>query len=121
MKPFLAGIVVGLGLSAVFAVAEQRGGNKIVQPQLLIENEKVRIVRWVLKPGESSPVHPHQLDHISVVLRGSMLRDVPEGGSAKPLEQKTGAVSFNPGPRSSHSFANMGKTTFESVSIELKH
>lgn len=121
MKMFLAGIVVGLGLPAMFVVAQQHAKNKIVQPQLLIENEKVRIVRWTLEPGESSPVHPHQLDHISVVLRGSMLRDTPEGGSAKPLEQKTAAVSFNPGPRPSHSFANMGKTTFESVSIELKH
>jgi oxalate decarboxylase/phosphoglucose isomerase-like protein (cupin superfamily) len=54
------------------------------------------------------------------VIRGSTLRDVAADGTAKENVQKAGDAVFVPGTGRTHSFANAGKETFESISIELK-
>jgi quercetin dioxygenase-like cupin family protein len=120
MQKFLAGIVVGILLSALTVFAQKLASEKVVQPQVLVDNQKVTIARWVLKPGEGTPLHTHALDHVSVVIRGSTLRDVAVDGTAKENVQKAGDAVFVPGTGRTHSFANAGKETFESISIELK-
>lgn len=120
MKRFLAGVLVGLAISALTLFAQKLASEKVVQPQLIVENQKVKIARWVLKPGEGTPLHTHVLDHVSVVIRGSTLRDVAADGTAKENVQKAGDAVFVPGTGRTHSFANAGKDTFESISIELK-
>jgi len=120
MTRFLAGVLVGLLGSALIVMAQHRASEKIVQPQTIVENQKVKMQRWVLKPGEGTPIHTHTLDHISVVIHGSTLRDVETSGAAKENVQKTGDAVYVPGTGRTHSFANVGKETFESISIELK-
>ena len=120
MKRFLVGVLVGLAISAFTLFAQKLASEKVVQPQLIVENQKVKIARWVLKPGEGTPLHTHTLDHVSVVIRGSTLRDVAADGTAKENVQKAGDAVFVPGTGRTHSFANAGKDTFESISIELK-
>ncbi len=120
MKRFLAGGLVGILCSALVGLAQHRASEKVVQPQVLVENEKVRIVRWLLQPGEGTRVHTHQLAHVSVVLRGSTLKDVETSGATKETVQKSGAATYIPGTGITHSFANAGKDTYESISIELK-
>jgi quercetin dioxygenase-like cupin family protein len=120
MKRFLVGVLVGLAISAFTLFAQKPASEKVVQPQLIVENQKVKIARWVLKPGEGTPLHTHALDHVSVVIRGSTLRDVAADGTAKENVQKAGDAVFVPGTGRTHSFANAGKDTFESISIELK-
>ena len=120
MKRFLAGVLVGLAVSALTLFAQKLASEKVVQPQVLVDNQKVKIARWVLKPGEGTPLHTHALDHVSVVIRGSTLRDVAADGTAKENVQKAGDAVFVPGTGRTHSFANAGKDTFESISIELK-
>jgi len=121
MKRFFAGLVLGVLASTLVLKAQRHENYEVVQPQSVLENQKVKIVRWVLKPGEGSPVHTHSLDHIGVTLRGSTLRDIPAiGGALTESEDKTGNVDFVPGKGQTHSFVNVGKTTFEAISIDLK-
>ncbi|MBZ5516810.1 MAG: cupin domain-containing protein [Acidobacteriia bacterium] len=120
MKRFLAGLVMGLSLSGLTLLAQHLASDKVVQPQLILENQKVRIHRWVLKPGEGTPLHTHTLDHISVVLQGSRIKDMGADGTFKTVEQKSGEVVYVPGTGRTHSFANVGSTTLESIAIELK-
>jgi len=121
MKRFLAGVALGILGSALVLAAQHRASEKIAQPEVLVDNAKVKITRWVLKPGEGTPVHTHSLDHVSVVIHGSTLHDVDaSSGVAKENVQKTGAATYVPGHGQTHSFANAGKTTFESIAIELK-
>lgn len=120
MKKFVAGVVVGILVSAILVVAQPTGGKRIVQPQPLHDNDKVEAVRWVLKPGESTPPHTHTLDHVAVVIQGSILRDTETDGTYKDVEQKTGQFVYVPGTGRTHTFSNAGKTTLEIVSIELK-
>ncbi len=121
MNRFLVGIFLGLMVGASMTLLAQRAANeKVVPPTPLVDNQKVKMQRWVLTPGESSPVHAHKLDHISVVIHGSTLRDTSVDGTSKEFVQKTGEAVFVPAHGVTHTLTNVGKTTFESISIELK-
>lgn len=120
MKRFIAGVIVGV-LGSTLALRAQRGAEpKVVQPELVLENQRIKVERWLLQPGESSPVHAHALDHVGVTLRGSTLRVVGADGSVKESFDKAGFVDFGVATAATHSFINVGKTTFEAVSIDLK-
>jgi len=107
-------------MSGLTLLGQHLASEKVVPPQPIFENQKVKVHRWVLKAGEGAPLHTHQLDHIAVVLQGSTLKDMDTDGSSKNVEQKTGHVTYVPGTGRAHSFANGGKETYESIPIELK-
>ena len=121
MKRFLAGMLVGILGSTLALMAQRRESWKVVQPQLVLENQRVKVVHWLLQPGEGSPIHTHTLDHLGVTLQGSNLRDVAADGTVvKESVDQAGFVDFGPGNGQTHSFVNVGKTTFEAISIDLK-
>jgi quercetin dioxygenase-like cupin family protein len=120
MKRFLAGLFVGLSFSGLTLLAQHLASEKVVEPQPIFENQKVKIHRWVLKPSEGTPLHTHALDHISVVLRGSSVKDMDTDGTSKAIEERSGQVAYIPGTGRTHSFANVGSTTLESIAIEIK-
>jgi len=120
MKRFFAGVFAGVLLSGLTLMGQHLASEKLVQPQPVVENEKVKAVRWVLEPGEGTPLHTHTLDHIAVVLHGSTMRDMETDGTSREHEQKSGQVVYVPGTGRTHSFANAGNTTLEIVSIDLK-
>ena len=120
MKRFVFGVFIGVLGSTLAILAQQKAGDQIVQPQVIVETPKVKMVRWLLKPGEWTPIHTHDLDHVSIVIHGSTLRDVDKNGDAKENLQKTGTASYVPGTGRTHSFANIGQENFESIAIELK-
>ncbi len=120
MTKFFSGLLLGLLGSVLILTAQQRPSQKVIPPQVILDNAKVRIVRWVLKPGEGTPVHQHVLDHVSVVIHGSTTRSFPTEGAPKDTTQTSGQVEFVPGTGSSHSFTNVGHETWESIAIELK-
>ena len=120
MKRFIVGVLVGVAISGLALFAQHRASEKVVQPQPILENSEVKIQRWVLKPGEGTPLHTHTLDHVSVVLHGSTTRDVDADGTSKDTDQKSGQAAYIPGTGRTHSFANVGKDTYESISIELR-
>ena len=125
MKRFLAGVLCGwLALAvvqlAVALRAQHQATAVVVQPQVLVDNQKVTIRRWQLLPGERSPVHTHSLDHIYVVIHGSKIREYLADGTIHDDDQETGRVGFSPGVGKVHSFENVGTVSYEMVSIELK-
>lgn len=120
MKIFLAGMIFGILISTAAFTAQRNAAWKVVEPKLVLENQKVKVEHWLLKPGEGSPIHTHTLDHLGVTLQGSTLRDVSVDGSTKDSEDQTGFVDYHQGNGQTHSFVNVGKTTFEAISIDLK-
>lgn len=120
MKRFLTGLFVGLSFSGLTLLAQHLASEEVVQPQPIFENQKVEIHRWVLKPGEGTPLHTHTLDHISVILQGSRVKDMSADGTSKIVKEKSGEVAYIPGTGRTHSFANVGSTTLESIAIEIK-
>ena len=120
MKKFLAGVFVGVLASTIAVLAQQHSNGKVIPPQVLTDNAKVELVRWVLRPGERTPVHRHDIGHIGVVVHGSTIRYVNDDGSSKTSEEPTGGAEYVPATHHAHWFENVGKTTFEAVSIHLK-
>jgi quercetin dioxygenase-like cupin family protein len=120
MKRFLAGVLTGWLVLALTVVAKNNATEKLVPPQVLVENPKVKMVRWKLQPGEKTPVHTHSLDHIYVVVEGSKIREYLSDGKVNDDEQETGRAAFSVAKGKTHSFENVGTGPYEMVSIELK-
>ncbi|HKE29256.1 MAG TPA: hypothetical protein VKB88_43195 [Bryobacteraceae bacterium] len=114
---FLAGLLFG-GLAV--ALLAQRPTAKIVPPQIVVDNQKVKVERWVLQPDEQSPVHTHSLDHVYVVIHGSEVREHFPDGRTSDDNQETGRAAFSPARGKTHSFENVGTTPYEMIAIELK-
>lgn len=120
MKRFLAGVFVGLAVSTIVIVGQNMAGEKGVKPQVITDNVKVEMVRWVLKPGERTVVHQHDVDHIGVVIHGSTIRYYETDGTSKDGNELTGGAEYVPATGKAHFFENVGRETFEAVSIHLK-
>ena len=120
MKRFLLGLLAGVVVSALALGAQQMASEKVVPPEQVFENQKVKITRILIKPGEGTPLHTHALDHIAVIVQGSTMKDVSTDGKSRDNVEKTGEVIYVPGTGRTHSFANTGTSPLEIVSIELK-
>jgi quercetin dioxygenase-like cupin family protein len=86
----------------------------------ILENERVRVFRVSLAPGESLPLHNHPLPGLAVSITGGELELMTQGNAAP--DQTTLApsdVRWRPAPVT-HSVKNVGKTNFEGVDIEFK-
>ena len=118
MKRFFAGVV--LGWLAFALLAQQRAANREVPPQIVVDNQKVKVSRWSFQPGERSPVHTHTLDHVYIVVHGSKIREHISDGRVTEDDQETGRAAFSAGRGKTHWFENAGTTPYEMISVELK-
>lgn len=84
---------------------------------VVLENDQVRVLKAVLKPGEKMAPHDHPANVI-VPLTTSTARFTVKGG--KPQEQTLTAGTAVYGPAENHAVENIGKTTAEVIVIELK-
>ena len=86
---------------------------------LEIDNERVRVYRVILEPGQSTGIHTHKLSRLSVIVsKGKVAIESPK--------QKIRTVDFNPGNyrwqdgETTHAIKNIGTSRFEMVDIEWK-
>jgi len=116
-----------LGASlATFAFALSSGvrssqGPVKLSPQyykVLMENDRVRVLEYRLKPGEKEPTHSHPAG-VVYSLGDSTLRSTLTDGQAAEVSGKAGDVSWrNP---LTHALENIGKTEARARAVELKH
>jgi quercetin dioxygenase-like cupin family protein len=92
---------------------------KITGTSLVIDNERVRVYRVVLEPGEATEAHDHKLPRLSVVV-GKGKAAIKSGNRKLRIEQ------LEPGDfrwldrELNHSIKNVGATRIEIVDIEWK-
>lgn len=88
--------------------------------QPILENERVRVYRVVLEPGQSTTMHTHLLPGLGIAVTAGDI-EVTTQGKAKPdrLTLPVGDVRWR-GEAVTHSIKNIGKTTFTAVDVELK-
>jgi quercetin dioxygenase-like cupin family protein len=86
----------------------------------ILENDRVRVYRVTLAPGESTPKHTHPLPGLSISLTDAVVEFTTEG-QPKPdrLSLNAASVRWRAGAVT-HSAKNVGKAPFEAVDIELK-
>jgi beta-alanine degradation protein BauB len=92
---------------------------------VIFEDDVVRVWRLKLAPGEESPVHRHELDHLLIQVRGDRIAVIPEPDSEGPFTEEL-AADVVPGAvvhvrRGGVERArNVGNEAYLEVIVELK-
>jgi quercetin dioxygenase-like cupin family protein len=90
-----------------------------VANHLLFENERVRVWRMELAPGEASDFHEHTLPYLLCILEGESIDADFEDGRTLHLPVASGKVFFVPaGAR--ETAVNRSQVRFREILIELK-
>ncbi len=90
--------------------------NLAATPEVLNENDKVRVLKVVFKPGEVAKMHHHP-DHVVYAMEGGKL-SITSGGKTQELEIITGSATFF--EAQDHEVKNIGNTTIDLIVTELK-
>lgn len=92
---------------------------QIANHTLLLENERVRVERLILEPGQSTNMHEHSLSGLGVAVSGAKVMIEVPGQKPQTVEFKPGEFRWHDG-KIAHNLKNIGKTRFEAVDIEWK-
>lgn len=85
---------------------------------VIYEDEKMRVLKVVVKPGDTAAMHWHP-HNINYVLSGGRLHfDRPDGSSAD-VDLTDGQVT-SATTDSQHAVKNIGDTTVETIQVEMK-
>jgi quercetin dioxygenase-like cupin family protein len=82
----------------------------------LNENDRVRVLEVVFKPGDAAKMHHHP-DHAIYAVKGGKAK-LTTGGKTQEMDIKTGSVMFL--EAQDHEVTNIGKTTIDLIVMELK-
>lgn len=86
---------------------------------LVLENDRVRVERLILEPGQSISMHEHLLSGLGVAISAAKVMIEAPGQKTQTVEFKPGDFRWHDG-KISHSLKNVGQTRFEAVDIEWK-
>jgi quercetin dioxygenase-like cupin family protein len=84
--------------------------------KLLMENDKVRVLKVVSKPGDVAKMHYHP-DHVVYAVKGGKVA-LTSGGKTQDIELKADSAMFL--DAQSHEMKNVGNATVELIVTELK-
>ena len=88
-------------------------------PRVVIENDRVRALRRILAPGESTDLHVHASRGVGVPVTAGRLEIQSPEGATRSVEMKVGAVQWIEAG-TTHRLKNVGDAGIEIVDIELK-
>jgi beta-alanine degradation protein BauB len=119
MKKILSAVFVALGLCSGMAFAQELDPLKVAPGMysLVFENDRVRVMQVVFKPGESIKKHSHP-DHYAYVLEGGQLTINKD--NAKPMVADLAAGQVVWITAESHWAKNTGTTPVKLLVNELK-
>lgn len=92
--------------------------------QVLLENERVRVLDSRIKPGNTVPVHTHRWPSVLYILGTSDF--IRYDGEGKPVFDSRTEPAIDPGtvawlpPLRAHSVENVGDKEIRIISVELK-
>lgn len=96
-----------------------------VGTRVVFEDDRVRVWELRLAPGEDSPVHRHELDHLLIQVAGDRVAVIPEPDTEGPYRDELEAEVV-PGavvhvPRGGVETArNPGREPYLEIIVELK-
>ncbi len=107
--------------SIMFVVARLFGQDMAkVAPEkvkVLLENEKVRVLDILLKPGEKAGMHSHPANAIYFV-SGGKVKVTGKDGTATEINPKPGTAGWSEAV--THDNENTGTSDFHAVIVEMK-
>ncbi|MDD5544287.1 MAG: hypothetical protein PHX83_14045 [Acidobacteriia bacterium] len=87
--------------------------------KVALENNRIRIVRLNLKPGQSTGMHTHSSTALAIAVSEGDLRVEYPNKSPETVHTTPGFFVWRD-QAVTHSLTNIGKTDFQSVDIEVK-
>jgi quercetin dioxygenase-like cupin family protein len=89
--------------------------------RVVFENQYVRVLDVVLKPGETTLFHKHSLDNVPIILTGADNRTQFAGNDWTPTPAKAKSVGFIPGAAKPyvHRINNQGSTVYHVIDVEI--
>ncbi len=87
---------------------------------LIYEDERIRVWRIDLAPGEVADFHTHELDYTTVVVEGDVVERPNDDGTTDRITVKPGQLMrWYDGTRR-HGLKNAGTKPFRNVIVEVK-
>jgi quercetin dioxygenase-like cupin family protein len=83
----------------------------------IMENDQVRVLKVVFKPGDKAAMHHHP-DHVVYVVKGGKLNLTSPSGERQSLDLGAGQAVFL--DAQSHEATNVGNTEAELIVVEIK-
>lgn len=83
-----------------------------------VDNDRVRVVEYQIKPGQHEPLHSHPAS-VAYVISGGTLRTTDANGKANIGTLRAGDVHWRDG-NVVHSVENVGDTELRALIVELK-
>lgn len=87
--------------------------------ELVLDNERARIYRVVLKPGQSTGMRRRGLSGLKVAVSGGAIAIKPRGEKARMEETRAGDFQWVMG-KGEYTMKNVGKARYEAIEIEWK-
>lgn len=86
----------------------------------VLENERVRVFRVTIEPGQSMPMHTHEVPLLAIALTAGDLEFTTKGRE-KPdrVSRPLGDVTWRAGAIT-HAVKNVGKARYEGLDVEFK-
>lgn len=85
--------------------------------KMLMENDRVRMLKVVFKPGDRAVMHHHP-DHAVYVVKGGKLHFTYPSGNPEDMELESGKGIFL--DAQTHEATNVGDDEIELIVVELK-
>jgi quercetin dioxygenase-like cupin family protein len=89
-----------------------------VDPQVLVDNERTRTVRWTLPPGSAIGRHVHPLPYVVVPLVAGTLTFSDDTGD-REVTLAPGSATYRPAGID-HDVSNRSSTTVDFIELEVK-
>ncbi|MFS8544148.1 MAG: hypothetical protein LOD91_09975 [Limnochordales bacterium] len=87
--------------------------------QLIVDNERVRIMRWDFEAGAATGFHRHEHDYVVVPLTTGTLKSVDSAGVETPF-QLTAHLPYFRQAGVEHDVVNPNPHPFSFLEIEIK-
>jgi quercetin dioxygenase-like cupin family protein len=84
---------------------------------VLLENDQVRVLKVVMKPGQKAPMHSHP-HNVAYYLSDAKVKITLPDGKTQEREIKAGSSTWN--EATTHMAENIGSTELQEIQIELK-
>jgi len=108
---------LALGLAAKTAMAEDLAKVMPDDVKVLVDNDRVRVLDVLHKPGVKEPMHSHP-NYVSVYMSTTRVKVTTPDGKTVEKDRKAGEVAYS-GP-TTHALENIGTEDQHVIVIELK-
>ena len=119
-KQFLLTVILVASFTLCFGGAGMAQDVAAVAPKnvkVLVDNDRVRILEVLDKPGENEPMHFHP-DFITVGLGTARIKVTTPDGKVVEKDRKLGDAIYS--GAITHAVENVGATDFHVIVVELK-